>query len=421
LGAAVVEVARADVVRVDVAIVGAGPAGSTLAALLAARGMRVALFDRDQFPRDKLCGEFLSYDALPILQPLGVLDAIDTAGAPKIEHCRIVGRKRTYEFALPHAARGVSRVLLDDLLLRTAAANGAQRRDGATVTGLEQLAVGGWRLAADRGEEIHATIVVGAWGRWGRFDQQLNRAFVKDRRHRNFGFKRHYLSTADRRPPTADSSISPTNPQPPTTNSRSATIALYAFTRGYLGVNDVEGHITNICGLVHASRLAGHKGKWDAFIETIRAEEPQLDALYASHEPAQDHYLTSEPVIFRARSAVEGGVFMIGDASGVLDPLTGNGMAMAIQSALLLAPFLLRLIAQPAKRAELEDEYRRAHRAFFASRIAWSRRAAMLLSRPRLLDAALRTVRSPRIGELFLRQTRGSREGIARMAEAWFR
>lgn len=112
---------------------------------------------------------------------------------------------------------------------------------------------------------------------------------------------------------------------------------------------------------------------------------------------------------------------MIGDASGVLDPLTGNGMAMAIESALLLAPLLMRLIAQPAKRAEIEDEYRRAHRAFFASRIAWSRRAAMLLSRPRLLDVALRTIRSPRIGEVFLRQTRGSREAIARMADAWFR
>ncbi len=369
--------------HVDVAIIGAGPAGSTLAALLAKRGVRVALFDRDAFPRDKLCGEFLSYDALPILAPLGVLDAIDAAGAPRIERCRVIGSKRTYEFALPHAARGVSRRFFDDLLLRTAASNGAQRFDAQTVTSLEK---------------IHATVIVGAWGRWGRFDQQLQRGFVRDRSHRNFGFKRHYVAAS----PTRDS------------------IDLYSFARGYLGVNAVEGGITNICGLVHASRLTGHKGRWDAFIETIRAEERQLEALYAAHEPAQDGYLSSEPVIFRARSAVEGGLFMIGDASGVIDPLTGNGMAMAIQSALLAAPMLLRLVETPEQRPQIEDEYRRAHHAFFASRIAWSRGVAKLLSRPRLLDAALATVRSPRAGETFLLRTRAHADEVERLASKWF-
>lgn len=368
----------------DVAIIGAGPAGSTLAALLAARGVGVTIHDRDAFPRDKLCGEFLSYDALPVLHPLGVIEEIDRAGAPHISRCRVVGAKRTYEFDLPHPARGVSRLFFDDLLLRTAAHRGAKRADGVTVTSLD---------------ELDAKIVVGAWGRWGRFDQQLQRGFVRDRSHRNFGFKRHYLS------PNAE----PRN-----------TIDLYAFTKGYLGVNAIEGDLTNICGLVHASRLAGHKGRWDAFIEAIRREHPRLEQLYAQHEPAQDGYLSSEPVIFRARSAVEGGVFMIGDASGVIDPLTGNGMAMAIQSALVAAPMLIRVLESPARRGAIEAEYRRAHRAMFTPRILWSRRVASLLSRPRLLDAALATTRWPRIGELLLRRTRASRDEIERLAAAWF-
>jgi flavin-dependent dehydrogenase len=372
----------------DVAIIGAGPGGATLAALLAGRGVRVALYDRDAFPRDKLCGEFLSYDALPVLEPLGVVDAIDRAGAPKIERCRVIGASRTYEFAFPHAARGVSRMFLDDLLLRTAGQRGAERRDGVAVTDLTGL---------------EARIVVGAWGRWGRFDQQLRRAFVRDRSHRNFGFKRHYVATASRQPPTANSFID-----------------LYAFRRGYLGVNAVEGGITNICGLVHGSRLTGHKGRWDTFVETLRTEEPRLEELYGAYEPAQEHYLSSEPVIFRARSAVEGGVFMIGDASGILDPLTGNGMAMAVQSALLVAPLLITLLEQPSRRAAIENEYRHRHRAFFASRIAWSRRVAALLSRPRLLDAALAAVRAPAVGELLLRRTRASRDDVRRLADAWF-
>lgn len=368
--------------EVDVAIVGAGPAGSTLAALLAGRGVRVALIDRDRFPRDKVCGELLSYDALPVLEPLGVIEELDRVKAPRIERCRIIGSRRMYEFDFPHAARGVSRYFFDDLLVRTAKAKGAEIREGHPVTDLR---------------ELEAKVVAGAWGRWGRFDQQLKRSFVRDRDHRNFGFKRHYRGT---------------HPE--------GVIDLHSFRRGYLGVNAVEGGITNICGLVHASRLAGHKGRWDTFIETLRAEERPLERLYAAHEPAQDDYLSSEPVIFRSRSAVEGGVFMVGDASGVIDPLTGNGMAMAVQSALLAAPLLLRLVEQPARRAEIEETYRRTHQRFFASRIAWSRRAATLLSRPRILDAALSAVHTKSIGELLLRRTRASRDEVERRAEAWF-
>ena len=244
-----------------------------------------------------------------------------------------------------------------------------------------------------RSGAVRARVVAGAWGRWGRFDQQLGRAFVRDRSHRNFGFKRHYRGDGIK-----------------------GVIELYSFAHGYLGVNDVEGGITNICGLVHASRLQGHKGRWDAFVESIRAEEAPLDQMYARHEPAQDGFLSSEPVIFRARSAVEEGIFMIGDASGVIDPLTGNGMAMAMQSALVAVPFIAAALGN-GDRKRSEDSYRARHAELFGRRITWSRRVAFLLSRPAVLDAALR-LRHRGAGPFFLRQTRADRDAIARMVEA---
>ena len=369
---------------VDVAVIGAGPAGSTLAALLAKRGLSVALIDRDQFPRDKLCGEFLSYDALPILDGLGVLEELDRHGAPLIDRCVVVGKSRRYEFSFPRPARGVSRLLLDDILVKKAIANGAQDRTGEQVTTLT----------------LPAKVIVGAWGRWGRFDTQLKRRFVHDRSHRHFGFKRHYRNGARVSSP--------------------APILLHSFQRGYLGVNPVEDSITNICGLVHASRLAHHKGRWDAFVETIREEDAGLDALYGSLQPAQDHFLSSEPVIFRARSPVEDGVIMIGDASGIVDPLTGNGMAMAIQSALLAAPFIVELATGSRDRQAVENAYRSAHRDFFAGRIRWSRRIARLLSNPTLLNLAMSAVRSPRIGELFLQKTRADEAAASRLVKSWF-
>jgi flavin-dependent dehydrogenase len=370
-------------IDVDVAIIGAGPAGATLATLLAARGRSVALIDRDTFPRDKVCGEFLSYDVLPLVDELGVRHTLEEHGAPEISRCRVVGRRHTYAFDFPRAARGVSRMLLDDVLFQAAVAHGAIPFEGRSASGLSN-----GNVTLDDGTVVRARVLAGAWGRWGRFDQQLARAFVRDRAHRNFGFKRHYRANGSQ-PAKGDDDV----------------IELYAFRRGYLGVSSVEGGLTNVCGLVHASRLAQHKGRWDAFVAHIRGEEPKLDSMYGRLLPAQDHYLSSEPVIFRARSAVEAGIFMVGDASGVIDPLTGNGMAMAIQSAFLAAPYIERALDD---RTRAENEYREQHRATFAPRIAWSRRVAFLLSRPALLDVALSGLRTRAIGEFLLRKTRGS-------------
>jgi flavin-dependent dehydrogenase len=370
--------------RVEVAIVGAGPAGSTLAALLARRGIGVALIDRDEFPRDKLCGEFLSYDALPILDRLGV-----SLDVPSISRCRVVSRRQEYEFDFPNAARGVSRLRLDDLLFRTAVAAGACAFAGWTAVGLDPLTI----ERDEKRRTISARVIVGAWGRWGRFDAQLGRRFVRDRSHRHFGFKRHYRATTN-----------------------TDVIELYSFRGGYLGVSPIEDGLTNICGLVHASRLAGHKGRWDSFVEMIRGDEKRLDAMYARYQPAQEGFLSSEPVIFRARSPVERGVLMIGDASGIVDPLTGNGMAMAIQSAVVAAPHVLRALEQRAD----DNAYRVSHAAFFAPRIRWSRRVAAVLSRPAVLDVALRAVRTSRPGEFLLGRTRVSVDAATRLADEWF-
>ncbi len=378
----------------DVAIIGGGLAGSALGALLAKRGVNVVVIERDAFPRDKVCGEFLSYDALPILNRMSLLSSIDDAGASKLQCCRVIGERRTLEFSFPTPARGISRRVLDELLFRAAGTAGARLVEGATVT-----AIDGESLTVSRGEEsesIQARVLVGAWGRWGRFDAQFGRAFVRDRSHRHFGFKRHYRRLSGG---TSDSTD------------------LLSFDRGYLGVNDVEGGDTNVCGLVHGDRLRGHRGRWDAFMERLAGESPAIRTMLDDYAPAQDEFLSSEPVVFRPKSAVERGVFLVGDASGVIDPLTGNGMSMAIQSALIAAPFILNALND---RRSAEDGYRRAHESFFQPRLRWSRVVAPLLSSPRLLGSALALTPLPSVGRLFLHKTRADLSVIDSLCRAWF-
>ena len=110
---------------------------------------------------------------------------------------------------------------------------------------------------------------------------------------------------------------------------------------------------------------------------------------------------------------------MIGDASGVIDPLTGNGMAMAIQSALVAAPHIVNMLTT-SDRGPYEERYRAEHAGIFGRRIAWSRRAAAILVRPRLLDAALAAVAGDAIPHFLLTHTRGNRDVIARLSDSWF-
>lgn len=388
-----------EVIEVDVAVIGAGPAGSTLATLLAKSGLSCAVVDRDTLPRDKVCGEFLSYDALPILEWMGAASMVDSAGAKRIRGCRIFGSSRTYEFEFPDEARGISRMQLDSLLLKNAANHGAVRMDGWTALRVER-AEGQPALIVEArsGEirEIRPKVIAGAWGRWGRFDKQLGRRFVSDTSHRHFGFKRHYRGI------TADSD----------------SVDLYAFRGGYLGVSAIEQGQTNICGLVHQKRMAGMRGGWKNFVPSIADESAPLRALFATHEADQDDFLTSEPVVFRAREPVEGGILMIGDAAGIIDPLTGNGMAMAIQSA-LLAACAIREILSGRDRPLVEQQYALDYKDLFQSRLLWSRSAARILSHPRLLDLSLTFAGRSNLGGRILVRTRAASVAIERLLEQW--
>ena len=392
-----------DELRSDVVIVGAGPGGATLAALLSSRGVSVTILDRSTFPRDKVCGEFLSWDALPVLDAIGALEILDERGARRIDRCAIMLGDREYRFGFPGEARGISRRTLDEVILDRARALGATVMEGWSATRVEpRKNEDGFVLAKGRsGAEmkINAGILVGAWGRWGRLDIQLQRQFVRETRRRHFGFKRHYseLPVDDR------------------------TIRLHSFDRGYLGVSPVEGERTNICGLVHGSRIRSMKGGWESLVESLREEADELDRLFREREPRQEEFLSSEPVVFSAREPVVEGMLLIGDAAGIIDPLAGNGMAMAIQSALLAAGTVLQRLSG-GRLAEVADRlYAKNFSEWFDSRIRWSRRSAMVLSRPSLLRAAGSLAPGPALGEFLTRKTRGQVADVNRLLDAWQR
>lgn len=376
--------------RYDFAVVGAGPAGAVMAILLARAGRSVALIDRDTFPRDKVCGEFLSWDAAPIIELIGVTSRLDAKLCPEITTCRIVSRSVAAEFALPHPARGVSRLLLDSTLVERAAQVGARLFTAHSATSVSRI-TNGYRIELQPREDaeqvhLHAGAVVGAWGRWGRLDRELGRSFVQTKR-RHFGFKRHGI---------------------PIDYSRASdVIELHSFKGGYLGVSSVEGGVTNICGLVEESRIRRLKGGWPAFVDQVSAERRPLASLWSGHNYTEP-FISSDPVIFAGKESRLGGMTFLGDSSGMIDPLTGNGMAMAMQSAALAFCSLLEREGTGWEREWTE---------FFAPRIRWSRRAAALLTRPPAVDLGVASGTAARIGAILSSRTRARLDDVTRLAE----
>ncbi|MFY9552671.1 MAG: NAD(P)/FAD-dependent oxidoreductase [Thermoanaerobaculia bacterium] len=350
----------------DAIVVGAGPAGSAAAGMLAARGRRVLVLEKERFPRRKVCGEFLSGSAVERLERLGVRQDVE-ARAERIREGEIYPPDgRPVAFRLPAPGLGISRLVLDDLLARRAGDLGAEVRFGARVRELTPAAPG-FRIRFSEGtrdEEIEARGVVGAWGRWDALDRALSRGFTA-RRGRFFAWSRSYAPSSE----------------------LAGRVRVYLFRGGYCGLSRVEGGAVNLAGVVAESLRARLPPGWDAVLEHARRSNAALDRDLAALAPDSD-FLGAGPVYFTGKPPAEGGILMVGDAAGVLDPFCGEGQACALASGILAAQTLERGLSGEIPLDSAAAVYASAWREQFRGRFAWSAAFRRLMLHPRLAAAA---------------------------------
>lgn len=349
----------------DAAVVGAGPAGSAAATLLARGGRSVLLLEKETFPRPKVCGEFLSSDALPFLERLGVRAAVESAGPERIEWGSLHwpgGRSIT--FRLPAPAYGISRRTLDDLVARGAAAAGADVRFNARVLSAGP-GPGGFLVRFSRAqaeEEVRARFVVGAWGRWDALDRELDRGFQLAR-SRYFGWSRDYEGDTAR---------------------LAGQVRLYLFSGGYCGLSRVEGGRVNLAGVVSEKTLRSQGAGWDGVLARATGSNATLRTDLARLTPGPTGFLGTGPVFFTAKPPAEEGMLMAGDAAGVLDPFSGEGQAAALSSGILAAETIETALSRGVSAAEASGVYARAWKRSFGRRFTWSSVFRLLVLNPRL-------------------------------------
>jgi flavin-dependent dehydrogenase len=300
----------------DALIVGGGPAGGALAAALAGAGRSVVLLERETGPHDKVCGEFLSREAVLYLNALGIDPA--ALGACRIHSLRLSAGTGVAAVKLPFTALSLSRRALDHALLKRAAEAGADVRLGARVQALEGDD-GAWRARLSGGGEVQGQAAFLATGKhdlrgWSR-PEGLQPDLI--------GFKMHMRLSASEAAELA------------------GHVELTLFRGGYAGLEPVEGGRANLCLLVRRSRYAALGQQWDALMDAMRTDNALLARRLEGAEPCWERPLAIYSIPYGHVRRTGDGPWRLGDQAAVIPSFAGDGMSIALHSARLAATYFI--------------------------------------------------------------------------------
>lgn len=368
----------------DVIIIGGGLAGSGAAAHLARRGHRVLLLEKETYPVHKLCGEFLSVEAQGLFERLGVLKAVHAAGAHPIDHTRVTTASGSvFESNLPGTALGLSRYVLDPLLFEHARAIGAEARDGTAVHSVRGDLDKGFEVETEAGF-FSGRVVLGAYGRRGTLDRKLERPFLQETSP-FVAFKAHFEGV-----------------------EVPGVIELHAFRGGYCGLSHVEHGRLNACWITRQDVLKEAGGRPEAMIDQTLRQNPFLAERLRTMHRVFDSFLAVSQVSFRPKVPFAGDVCMIGDAAGMIAPMCGDGMSMALRTAEMTAPLVADLLDRKIVPGAFRSRYKQLWHEEFGVRMRLGRWMHHAYCRPALARVGVGAChRLPGLGRWLIRKTRG--------------
>jgi len=345
--------------RYDFAIVGGGLAGLTAALHLSQSGFQVIVFEKNTYPNHKVCGEYISNEVLPYLKFLGI-DPFQLK-AKHINQLLLTnhtGKKAEINLAL--GGFGISRFCLDHYLFEKVGQKAAIAFE--TITDI-QFQHTHFVLETLSKKHFQATYVIGAFGKRSNLDKVLNRSFIL-KKTPWLAVKAHYKASF------ADD-----------------LVALHHFKGGYAGLSKVENNHVNCCYLVTYPVFKQYKNI-EEFQEKVMRKNPHLNSFFSEAVSVFEKPLTISQISFERKNPVENHIFMIGDSASLIHPLCGNGMAMAIKSAKILAEIFIE--NNNTSQAELEKLYVSKWEKEFLGRLQTGSMLQKIVMNPALLTTGIR-------------------------------
>jgi len=301
---------------IDALVVGAGPAGSHVSIQLARAGREVVLVERDKRPVDKVCGEFLSHEAVRYLEACGI--DLDALGAVPITTVRLIERRVVAEIELPFEARSLSRRLLDEAMLARAEEAGVRVVRGHRVNALSPTPSGFCARLADATQlESQAAFLA-----TGKHDLR-GHARTGGMQNDLLAFKLHYVLAK------------------PQAVAIERHVELALFDGGYAGLQPIEHGYANLCLVVRRGRFATLGYRFEKLLAAMLAASPHLRGRLAGAEPCWAKPLALSSIPYGYVQRYSDGVFQLGDQAAVIPSFAGDGIAIALHSARLAADTFL--------------------------------------------------------------------------------
>ncbi|WP_224489738.1 NAD(P)/FAD-dependent oxidoreductase [Robertkochia flava] len=367
--------------RFEVIIIGGGLAGLTCAIHLGKYNFKVLLIEKNNYPKHKVCGEYISNEVLPYLNQLG-FDPFKF-GAQRITHFELTTHNnKTIKAELPLGGFGMSRYEMDFQLYQLALRQGVcVEKDTVNDVVFENDS---FQVHTKSNQNFDAKVVIGAFGKRSNLDLKLQRSFIAQKSP-YLGIKVHVSG-----------------------NFPENKVALHNFKGGYCGVSKVENGQINLCYITNYKAFKNYKDI-DAFQNEIIFKNLALKKIFLNSIPEFDNPLVISQISFLPKNPIENHMIMCGDSAGMIHPLCGNGMAMAIRSAQLASDLIIDYHHKKINtRAELERQYAKTWNNTFRLRLKTGRVIAYLFSQDWLAPKLLVILRYvPFLVPLIIRMTHG--------------
>ncbi|CAN1519024.1 FixC Dehydrogenases (flavoproteins) [Flavobacteriaceae bacterium] len=365
----------------EVLILGGGLAGLTAAIHLSKLGLQVTVIEKNGYPKHKVCGEYISNEALPYFEWLDIdLAKLLPTSLTKLQFSTQNGTAINTE--LPLGGFGISRYALDFHLYTIALSNGCTFIQETVENVI--FDTDAFTVTTSIGTLFKSKIVLGAFGKRSSIDVKLNRNFIQKKSHW-LAVKAHYNG-----------------------NFSNDLVGLHNFKGGYCGVSKVENSAINICYITNYATYKLYKNN-DEFQEKVLSENPHLKKLFENSTLIFEKPLTIGQISFDKKESVENHILMIGDTAGLIHPLCGNGMAMAVHSAKIASELVINYYdSKIPSRASLEEEYIKQWKFHFEKRLKTGRLIAEILQKPRIASILMRIlVQFPFLLPIIIKKTHG--------------
>jgi len=351
----------------DVLIIGGGLAGLVSSIELAKKGFSVRVIERKQYPFHRVCGEYVSNEVRPYLENLGLnLNTLDVKNIERF--CFTSPSGRMLETDLDLGGFGISRYLLDFSLYELAKKVGVQFVLGETVDGVT-FTNETFQVQTSNHLTFEAKVVLGAYGKNAKMDRTLDRDFTH-KKSPYVGVKYHIR-----------------------TDFPQDLIALHNFKDGYCGISAIEEDKYCLCYLTTRENVRKH-GSIPQMEREVLWKNPHLKDIFNDAEFLYERPEVINEFSFSPKQAIENHILMIGDAAGLITPLCGNGMAMAIHGAKIATEFSIDFLEEKIGRSTLENNYKSAWQDQFSTRLWVGRNVQRLFGDEWLSELALTTFKT---------------------------